>query len=72
MSLFPKDIKEFEKQAFQCKHCKTVFMAGPNEWYYVKPEERRIQDEKDWSLCIKSFKHGVHIVNVRYIVQDNI
>ena len=48
MSLFPQDIKEFEKQAFQCKHCKTVFMAGPNEWHYVKPEERRMQDEKDW------------------------
>lgn len=53
MSLFPKYIKEFEKQAFQCKHCKTVFMAGPNEWYYVKPEERRIQDEKDWCTMYK-------------------
>lgn len=53
MSLFPKDIKEFEKQAFQCKHCKTVFMAGPNEWHYVKPEERRMQDEKDWCTMYK-------------------
>ena len=52
MSLFPQDIKEFEKQAFQCKHCKTVFMAGPNEWHYVKPEERRIQDEKS---ALKNF-----------------
>lgn len=53
MSLFPKYIEEYTKQAFQCKHCKTVFMAGPNEWHYVKPEERRMQDEKDWCTMHK-------------------
>lgn len=53
MSLFPKYIEENTKQAFQCKHCKTIFMAGPNEWHYVKPEERRMQDEKDWCTMYK-------------------
>lgn len=28
-------------------------MAGPNEWHYVKPEERRMQDEKDWCTMHK-------------------
>lgn len=48
MSLIPLEIKEGERQAFQCKHCKTAFMAGPNEWHYVKPEERKMPDEQAW------------------------
>ena len=48
MSLFSLRIKEGESQAFQCKRCKTAFMAGPNEWHYVKPEERKTLEEKAW------------------------
>lgn len=32
-------------------------MAGPNEWHYIKPEERRMQDEKEIEEQLKLFRY---------------
>ena len=35
---FPIPIEPDEKQTFQCMHCKTLFVAGPNEYEIVGPK----------------------------------
>ena len=35
---FPQPIDTDKKQTFQCLHCKTLFVAGPNEYEEVGPK----------------------------------
>lgn len=47
-------------------------MAGPNEWHYVKPEERLMQDEKDWCTMYKVIQTWCPHCKYKNIVQYNI
>ena len=59
-------VEEYTQQIFKCKHCGSVFVAGPNEWRIINKdddydeEHSKLIYEVQCPVC-KKILHGTQV-----------